>query len=238
MFVAHTHFSEEQLMISATLLEPFDESTAWSEVIQDLHLDAIRKERRRFSNELHDVVANHLNSATLFLDAAKRSLPTGEVTDLIDHAEAAVRNCWSDARRCAEGLRSVGFDECELSTILSDYAGHLSKASGVAVNFAFAGTATPISDESKLAIVRITQEAVTNAIRHAHASSVSIELGFAANGVGLSVSDNGCGFNTAHISDGIGMQSMRDRAQQVGAEFAVMSGPMHGTQIVMTLPAS
>lgn len=225
-------------MITANPLQPFDESTVWSEVIQDLHLNAIRKERRRFSNELHDVVANHLNSATLFLDAAKRSLPTGEITDLIDHAETAVRNCWSDARRCAQGLRSAGFDECELPAILSDYTKYISSASGVDVTFTSSGTAAPLSDESKHAIVRITQEAVTNANRHANASSLSIELGFTATGISLKVSDDGRGFDAAHTSDGIGMSTMRDRAQQIGAEFAVVSDPMLGTQVVMTLPIS
>jgi signal transduction histidine kinase len=199
-------------------------------MLQNVRLDAVREERRRFANELHDVVANHLNAATLFLTAARQSLPPGEVRDLIDHAATGVRECWSDAHRCAQGLRPFGLMDRELTAVLSDYARHLSIASGINVTFASSGSPMPLSEDTKLAFLRVTQEAATNAIRHAHPTSVFIELHFTAGGVRLNVSDDGPGFNTAHGLDGIGLSAMHDRARQIGAKWVIRSDPSHGTE--------
>ena len=145
-----------------------------------------------------------------------------------------VRDYWTDARRCAKDLRPSGLADHELTAALADFARHLSIASRVNVTFAFSGNAVPISEDTKLALLRVTQEAATNAIRHARPTRVSIELHFAAEGVSVRVSDNGSGFDTADVPDGIGLSTMRARARQIGAELVIRSGPSHGTQVALT----
>jgi two-component system NarL family sensor kinase len=209
-------------------------SNPTSEMLENVRVDAVREERRRFANELHDVVASHLNAATLYLTAARQSLPPGEVRDMIDHAVSDVHECWSDARRCAKGLRPFGLMDRGLTTVISEYARDLSIASDVNVTFSCWGSVMPVSEDTKLAFVRVTQEAVTNAIRHAHATRVSVELQFAEDRIRLTVSDDGRGFDTARVSGGIGMSTMRDRAGQIGAELLIRRNPSGGTQIMLT----
>lgn len=222
-------------MITANGPKPCDASISWPEAVRNVRQEAVREERRRFANELHDVVANHLNAATLFLASARQSLPSGEIRDLIDQATASVRECWSDARRSAKGLRPAGLAARELTAVLSEYARHLSIASGVNVTFASSGSPLPLSADAKFAFLRVTQEAAANAIRHARPSSVCIELQFAADGIRLTVSDDGPGFDTAHVPDGMGVSTMRDRARQIGAELVIRSDPSRGTQVALTL---
>jgi signal transduction histidine kinase len=209
----------------------------WSELLSDERLTAVREERRRFSNELHDVVSNHLNCATLLLTTARQSLPAGTARDLIDAAEKNVRGCWNDARRCAAGLRACSLESHDLASSLSDFAAALSAAAGIPVTFATSGAAVPLSEETNLAFLRVAQEAATNAIRHAHAGWVSVELGFGPDGAGIKVSDDGAGFDASCTPGGMGLSTMRDRARRIGAQLAILSRPRHGTQIVLTLPA-
>jgi signal transduction histidine kinase len=218
--------------------ETYKDQNTWLAVLENERSAIVWEERRRFSNELHDVVANHLNCATLFLEAARQSLPSAEITELIDAADKCVRDCWNEARLCAQGLRSLGFERRELTAVLEDYANALSAASGISVTFVSFGNSVSLSEEAKLTLLRVTQEAATNAIRHANPNFVSIELTYGAGGFGLKVSDDGVGFDLAITPVGIGLSSMRDRAQRAGGELAVLTRPGHGTQVILTLPYS
>ena len=209
----------------------------WPELLSNERLTAVREERRRFANELHDVVSNHLNCATLLLTTARRSLPAGAARDLIDAAEKNVRGCWNDARRCAAGLGAYGLESHELASSLSEFAAALSAAAGITVTFATCGAAVPLTQETKLAFLRVAQEAATNAIRHGHASTVSVELVFGPDGAGIKVSDDGGGFDVSSASGGMGLSTMRDRARRVGAQLAILSRPGQGTQVVLILSA-
>jgi signal transduction histidine kinase len=209
----------------------------WSELLSNERLAAVREERRRFSNELHDVVSNHLNCATLLLTTARQSLPAGTARDLIDAAEKNVRGCWNDARRCAAGLRASSLESHGLVDSLSDFAAALSTAAGIPVTFTTCGAAAPLSEEAQLAFLRVAQEAATNAVRHAHADCVAVELGFGPDGAGIKVSDEGAGFDVSCATGGMGLSTMRDRARRIGAQLSILSRPRRGTQIVLTLPA-
>ena len=217
-------------------LMPSSFPTVWSELLQNERSKAVNEERKRFSNELHDVVATHLNGTTLLLAAARQLLPPGEVKDLIDSAEQCVRDCWNDARRSAENLRPAELVRSGLVRVLSEFANHLSAASSASVTFGFSGIPTPLSEDTKLAILRVTQEAATNAIRHANPNSVSISLAFGSDDIAMTVSDDGDGFDAASADVGIGLRSMRDRARRIGGELMVLSNQGHGTQVILTAP--
>ena len=208
----------------------------WSEILENERSKAVRQEHRRFSNELHDVVATHLNAATLFLASARLLVPCGEVKNLIDAAEKCVRDCWSDARRCAANLRPPMLEKDGLLGALSDFGARLADASGVSVTFGHAGSPVSLPEDVKLALLRTAQEAATNAVRHADPERISVELTFMTDGVGLQVVDDGCGFDTAIVSTGIGLLAMQDRARHVGGDLAVMSHPGRGTHVVLTIP--
>jgi signal transduction histidine kinase len=197
---------------------------------------AVQAERRRFADDLHDTVAAHLNVAKLFLAAAKQLLPPGDAREFIAAAEIGIRDCWRDVRRCAAGLRPLELDDGGLAAILRNYARRLSAGGGLSVTFRNSGTQTPLPQDTELALLRVAQEAVTNAIRHGRAKAITLQLAYKANQVRLEVTDNGAGFDLTQAPKGLGLLSMRARAKQAGAQLAIHAEPAHGTQVIMIVP--
>ena len=210
----------------------------WQQVLESERCAAVLAERRRFGADLHDVVAGHLNCASLLLAAARQLLPRGQARTLIEAAEKGVRGCWCDARRCASNLRPQELEHRGLARALADYATVLSLASGFSVTLDVMGKVVPLSDAAEISLLRVAEEAATNAVRHAGAASVAIELAFGPAGAGVKVTDDGEGFDpAAHSNQGIGLSSMRDRADAIGGDLVILSRPGHGTQVVLTVPA-
>jgi len=93
-----------------------------------------------------------------------------------------------------------------------------------------------LSSETRETLFRIAQEALANVARHSSASYADIFLEYGANTVTLIIKDDGRGFDTSAPHVGIGLSSMRERAEASGGSFTVESAPDQGTQIVVTLP--
>jgi PAS domain S-box-containing protein len=87
-------------------------------------------------------------------------------------------------------------------------------------------------------LTRLVQEALTNVRRHAEASHVTVELGLGAGLAYVEVSDDGCGFDSEKAATGIGSQSMRHRALELGGEFSVQSAPGEGTRVRFSIPVT
>jgi signal transduction histidine kinase len=102
------------------------------------------------------------------------------------------------------------------------------------------GTAYPLSPVAEHNMLRIAQEAATNAAKHASARNLDVELCYEADGVRLRIADDGCGFTLpaadAPASEHFGLQIMRERAQRIGATFQVRSKPGSGAEISLFVP--
>jgi signal transduction histidine kinase len=212
--------------------------SVWAEILNDVQARAVREERRRFSNDLHDIVSNHLNVATILLASARRFLPEGDVKELIKEADRSLRDCWNDARRCAVGIRPLGLERAGLVRVLTDYASEVKAVSGIPVTFIAIGKQPQLSEEVEITLLRVAQEAVTNALRHGHPMSINIELRFGEDAVGLQVSDDGGGFDLSQTTAGVGLLSMRDRSRHLGGELAILSRPGRGTRVILTISSS
>ena len=151
-------------------------------------------------------------------------------------AKAEIRVCWEDARRSAAGLRPLELERRGLAGALAGFARRLSRTADVTVSFVTRGTPSPLPEAAELAVLRVGQESVTNALRHSGAKIVSMELSYDADAVRLEVVDNGSGFDPQSILPEGGWQSMRDRANEVGAELSILAGPGAGTRVIMTVP--
>lgn len=210
---------------------------AWPDLLIRECDAAVARERRRFGDDLHDVVASNLHAAGLFIAAARQTLPPGEAGEFLDAAESTLRACWADARRCAAGLRPLALDRRGVVGALAEFVRRVSGASGgVAVTFSQCGAARRFDEAAELALLRVAQEAVTNALRHATPTAVAVELAYDADAVRLEVIDNGHGFDPATQPAGLGLSAMRDRADEVGADLYVHTEPPVGTQVIMTIP--
>ena len=180
---------------------------------------AVAEERRRFAVELHDVVAGWLQAAVLHLTEARQSLHEDDARalELLKVIEQEVRGCWDDARRSAAALRPADLDRRGLAGALAEYVSRVSDASAVAIAFNTFGTPRPLPVDAEMTLLRVGQEAVTNAVR-------------------LEVTDNGHGFDPRDPGAGMGLRGMRERAVGVGAELIIHTEPDHGTQVIVTVP--
>ena len=197
-------------------------------------------ERRRFSEELHDVVASNLQPAILYLEQAKQHISPHEreADRAIEAAQEYIRNCWSSARRSAAALRPAELEQRGLIGSLQHFVERLNDASEVPIRFNISGGIHEVPREAELGLLRIAQEAVTNALRHAAPEAVSVELAFDDDAIRLEVIDNGIGFDPEMSCAGSGLLNIRERANELGAYLSIDSGPGRGAHVGVSLTVS
>jgi signal transduction histidine kinase len=201
---------------------------------------AVLSERTRMARELHDTLAQGFAGIAIHLDAAVASLPKG-VEDVRAHltlARTLVRDSLAEARRSVLDLRPQALESGDLATAISEMAGRLAADPPIDVQVTGRARRLPNAVESHL--LRIAQEALTNALRHAHAREISLQLHFAHDQVSLRVQDDGQGLDdktgepasVAHL----GLAGIRERVAQMGGHLTLHSRPGCGTEVVVKVP--
>ena len=183
---------------------------------------AVLEERRRLARDLHDGVAQEL---AFIVREAAGTLPRAEL------ASAAQRGL-DEARRALAALTD-SVDE-PLETAIGQAAEEMAARAGGRVRLEL-DSGVHVPQPTREALVRIVREAVTNALRHGGAATVVVELS-GTRPLRLRVADDGAGFDTEHPRRGHGLTSMRERAEQVGAAFSIVSGARVGTEVTVVLP--
>jgi nitrate/nitrite-specific signal transduction histidine kinase len=204
----------------------------------------ILEERDRLAREIHDGLAQvlallHLRLQRVQEQAARLGAEAiaAELRDLVtitDHA-------YDEVRHSIYGLRTPGSRGLGLIPTLSDYVQQFSAQADLPVSLDVPNAfAARLSSEAEVQLVRIIQEALANARKHAEATQAWVRLSSHEGYVQAVVEDNGRGFNPAHVEATgrrpIGLQSMRDRAASVGGGLQVDSAPGKGTRITAWLP--
>jgi signal transduction histidine kinase len=203
---------------------------------------AVLEERSRIARELHDTVAQDLAGLSLQLESAVETLFTSpEVAgDHLDRARALVRASLDDSRRAVCDLRSRDLEEGDLAAALEIAARRATEGAAVAVEVRVEGARRRLARGVEEDLLRIGQEALANALRHAAPSAVRVDLRLAAKRATLVVADDGRGFEPAAASlgrlDRFGLVGMRERAERLGGRLEVRSRPGAGTQIEATVP--
>jgi signal transduction histidine kinase len=197
-------------------------------------------ERARIAHELHDAVSQKLFSLRLTAQAAAALVDShpGRAKEEIRQVAALAAEAADELRAVVVELRPAALDEDGLVATLRTQAEVLDRAHSADVAFhAFGMRALPSSQEE--ALLRVAQEALHNALRHAHASSVDVTLEGRGKGALLRVRDDGRGFDPSAVRRAgrhLGLVSMRDRADGVGGRLTVESEPGKGTVVEMEVP--
>ena len=201
-------------------------------------VSAREEERRRLRRDLHDGLGPTLAALGLKLETARNRLgqdPQADalLADLAERTQAAV----ADIRRLVYGLRPPTLDELGLVGALRQVASasDLQARDGLRVGVEAPDRLPPLPAAVEVAAFRIAQEAVTNVVRHARARTCTIRLQLAEAGLRLSVEDDGVGL-AAGRGIGIGLVSMRERAEELGGWFALEPRPDGGTRVRIVLP--
>ncbi|MEP7310853.1 MAG: two-component regulator propeller domain-containing protein [Acidobacteriota bacterium] len=198
-------------------------------------------ERARLSREIHDTLLQSLVGVALQFDAIANALDSSssaardQLVRIRRHVEAYIR----EARQSIWDLRSPVLENHDLATALRDFGKRA--AAGTPVRFAatVAGTPRQCSAKVENQLLRIGQEAITNAVRHAAATRIGLELRFDDHSVTLRVSDDGRGFEyecSAQADNHYGLTTMRERAGELGARFTIDSAAGRGTSVETVVP--
>jgi glucose-6-phosphate-specific signal transduction histidine kinase len=197
------------------------------------------REQQRIGRDLHDGVCQYLAAIALSASMLKRELGKlgSPYTERVGEVANAIREAGNRTRELARGLSPVDRDEGGLESALEELAVTTSALTGIACSFGARGDALVPSSARDVHLFRIAQEAVSNALKHSRAQRIVIALENGKEGCSLRVSDNGTGFHPALISEGgMGLRTMRYRAQMIRARFEILSDASNGTLILCSIP--
>lgn len=216
-------------------------------------LQVQREERKRIGEDLHDGVASQLVSIRLKLDLLAKRLENArdeekscEVDATIDNVTSGIREveeqlvaCLDDLRQLSRGLSPTGLSNegiLEALRQLADTSAEISLT--VDENSETDSLLSDLSSEKKTQVYWIIQEAIVNARRHADASEIEIRITTETDGnLTFAVRDDGVGFNHSDIgTEGLGLRSMRNRGELIGAELTVDTEPGSGTCVQVHIP--
>lgn len=203
------------------------------EAERDRVLVATTTERDRLRGDLHDGLGPSLSGVGLGLQAMGDRLAAGDAitsTALLDRIRDEVDVAVTEVRRIIDGLRPTVLDTLKLPDAIRRHAETVSTSVPVRVEAADLPMLPPPVEN---AAYRITTEALTNAARHARASQVRVRLAAPDGALEITVSDDGCGLDGA--AAGVGLTSMRHRAETLGGRLGVASAAA-GTTVTATLP--
>ncbi|HEY6805412.1 MAG TPA: two-component regulator propeller domain-containing protein [Pyrinomonadaceae bacterium] len=202
--------------------------------------DAVLVERTRIAREIHDNLAQELLGISVQLEVVARTMPPGaEVAkNHLDRVRMLIRHGIAEARRYVWDLRSQALDNSDLPTALKETAQRLTADSNVEAQVQVGGMFRQLPREVEDNLLRIAQEAINNAVTHAHPEHVIVNLIFAINKVQLSVRDDGRGFEpTSSAKNGhFGLVGMRERAERIGGKLNIVSSLDTGTEVVVDVP--
>jgi signal transduction histidine kinase len=207
-----------------------------------LRESAITDERNRMAGEIHDTLAQGFTGISIQLEAAEDILAASpeEALRHIERARDLARESLGEARRSVWALRPSDLDREGLPGALQKFIERISVGAPTQVEFFLQGIPYRLQTEAAFGLLRICQEAVVNALRHAEARHVQVSLRYDPSGVKLCVQDDGLGFDeqAGKTGRGFGLVGMRQRAERIGAQFTISSEPGRGTLVMAAVPAS
>lgn len=245
---AEIPFSLGKRSISATLIPDFDRNAqvrGFYSLITDIsdrklaEAASILEERNRMAREIHDTLAQAFTRILLNVGAATQVLTDDlEATQAhFEMVEDLARTGLAEARRSVAALRPQLLEDGSLHSALYRLVTQMRAAADTDIIYEIKGTAYSMPVEVENNLLRIGQEALTNAIKYADAGEVRVELVYENTQCILRVKDDGQGFGVGSIPrvGGFGLLGMSERAKHIGAQLTIGSQPGQGTEIVVII---
>jgi signal transduction histidine kinase len=209
----------------------------------ELQFRAVLTERTRLAQELHDTLEQTMTGIALQLDLASDQL--GKVPENAPHhlklARGLMRRSQVDLRHSVWGLRTRAEEQFNLTNALITSGRQITGNTGLHLEVETIGEANPLSEIVEENLLRIGQEAVSNAVKHSGAVLVKIELRFGPQNIVLQIKDDGKGFDPqacAGPKDGhFGLLGIRERTERLGGQVVIASAPGTGTSVRVEIPA-
>jgi PAS domain S-box-containing protein len=197
-------------------------------------------ERNRLARDLHDNLAQGLTGIVLYLEGAEEVLTKSprEAEVRITKARNLARTSLEEARRSLLAMRSSLLDHADLPSAIKNTADNYKPQTSANIELSIQGQPRPLSLKVEENLLRIAQEGLQNAVRHAEASQVRVGLRYEDGSVRLRIEDNGRGFRTKgkRRKYSFGINIMKDRAAEMGGQFHIRSKLGEGTRVEVVVP--
>jgi signal transduction histidine kinase len=208
-----------------------------------LQLVAQQSERKRIARELHDTLLQGFTAVALKLSALTSSLPPAlsKTKEQLEKTLEQIDQYLTEARRSIWKLRSSARESTEdFSKALSKVSERALTGTGIELSFSVCGVARKIKSAFEDNLLRICEEAVANAAKHARPTQVEVTFEFNSKDVQLRIRDNGRGFDPAragHPKDGhFGLLGMKERVEVLSGMLSIDTAPKRGTILLVTIP--
>jgi two-component system sensor histidine kinase UhpB len=216
-----------------TMLERLEEERRYS---ARRAFSALEGERRRVGQELHDEIGQRLTGILLQLARLADDAPDG-VRERLGAVQAEARAALDEVGALAWQLRPGVLDDLGLLRALEALTQTLDERSVTRIELALPASVPALPDDVELAVYRIAQESLNNALRHSDATKIALELRTDEDGLSLEVADDGRGLGDLGAPvEGPGLRGMRERALLIGARLRIDSPFGEGTRVRLDVP--
>ena len=215
---------------------------AMARLQKETETSATLVERDRLAGEIHDSLEQGLSGIMMQLDGvdSKLSEDSAGARHYLEMARNMVRFSRSEVRHSLWNLESELLSKGDLGAALTEIARQMSASNRVQVAIQVLGTAVPLPPATEHHLLRICQEALNNAFKHAEAKNIRITLNYSEKSVQLSVADDGRGFAPNTVLTGtaghFGLRNLRSRARKIKGRLEVISQPSQGTKVEVSVP--
>ncbi|MEU7578333.1 sensor histidine kinase [Streptomyces sp. NPDC041068] len=227
---------------NTALQQAMDENAALhAQLLLQAREAGVADERRRLAAEIHDTIAQGLTGIIAQLQVVANAEDEQLAKEHLDRAAALARHSLGEARRSVHNLSPTALEHDTLPEALKKTVAEWAERTGVRADFTLTGTAEHLHDEIEATLLRIVQEALSNAARHAGAARLGVTLSFMGDEVTLDVRDDGRGFDPLALparsgAGGFGLDGMRARAERIAGSLTVESEPGGGTAVSARVP--
>lgn len=236
------HLAELALGASLVILFAIGARRAFRVLSGRMRFEAIEGERHRIARELHDTLSQGLTGLGFQIECAVRSLYDNPVASEahLEQAHALVQSSLSDIRRSIWHLHPGTLEGRSLAAAMAESIRKTTAGTPVRVDFEVIGAPRSLARSMESHLLRMQQEALTNALKHSSARHIRIELIYEPRSVRVRVTDDGLGFDTVTQSlvheGGFGLEGMRERARQLGGELTIRQPFRGGTEVILEAP--
>jgi PAS domain S-box-containing protein len=199
---------------------------------------AVMAERNRMARDIHDTLAQGFTSVILQLEAVEEATSQklgAKAGEHLTRASELAREGLQEARRSVWALRPRSLEEKDLCEAMNELIRKTTEGTGIQASFTVQGDPRELPLEWEENLLRVGQEVLTNALRHARASEFSAQISFDEREIRLHLRDNGSGFDPADRHDGFGLRGMKERVEAMGGRLSIRSAEGEGTAISIVL---
>jgi PAS domain S-box-containing protein len=236
--VHRSEFTSEELALVQALSQQATLAIQLTQLAAEAQQAALFEERNRLAGEIHDTLAQTFTGISIQLELVNYLIPqaTTEVSTILDRISRLAQTGITEARRSVWSIYPDSEGDADLAQKLTDCLKNLTGSTDLQTQIEISGEAYPLSGFLGKNLLRIGQEAIINALKHAQAKQLSINLTYMPTQISLCIKDNGSGFDPQIQTEGFGLISISERTDRLGGQLRIMTQPGQGTEIFVQVP--